>query len=137
MTGNGAYYKAEKSAEEGREKNLWTALGLSLAVAIVTTVLLLLLVTVLVYNTNISGTVSGILMVVIYVLAPFSGAFALGKMVKKKRFLWGLLLAGLYFIIFIVVSRVTASPEHLPRVRDYIEVLLAVLPGGILGGMFS
>jgi len=129
--------KEAYTMDERRTKNPLAAMGVALAVAIVTTLLLILLVTVLVYNTNISGTMSGILLVAIYVLAPFAGAFVLGKMVKKKRFLWGLLLAGVYFVIFLVVSRMSASPESMPGVRDYIEVLLAVLPGGILGGMFS
>ena len=121
------------TTDERRTKNPLAAMGIALTVSIVMTILLLLLVTVLVYNTNISGTVSGILLVAIYVLAPFSGAFVLGKIVKRKRFLWGLLLAGVYF----VVSRLSAPSESMPVVRDYIEVLLAVLPGGILGGMFS
>ena len=123
--------------DEKRTKPVFAAIGIALTVAIVTTILLLLLVTALVYNTNVSGTVSGILLVAIYVLAPFSGAFVLGKMVKQKRFLWGLLLAGVYFVIFVIVSRLSASADGMPGVRDYIEVLLAVLPGGILGGMFS
>lgn len=125
------------TTDERRTKNPLAAMGIALTVSIVMTILLLLLVTVLVYNTNISGTVSGILLVAIYVLAPFSGAFVLGKIVKRKRFLWGLLLAGVYFVVFFVVSRLSAPSESMPVVRDYIEVLLAVLPGGILGGMFS
>ena len=101
------------------------------------TILLLLLLTVLIYNTDISGTVSGIMMVAIYVLGPFAGAFVLGKIMKKKRFLWGMLLGVVYFALFVLLSVLTAEEGAIPGIRAYLQVLLAVLPGGILGGMFS
>ncbi len=126
---------------KGEQKNLFVSMAVSMIVAAVTTLLLLLLLTVLLYNTGISRTVSGILMVAIYVLGPFAGAFVLGKLVKKKRFLWGLALGIVYFAIFVVISvlcaKSGAQESVMPGVRDYIEVLLAVLPGGVLGGMFS
>lgn len=117
------------------------AVGISIVVSAIVTVLLLLLLAVLLYNTGISGTVSGILMVAIYVLGPFAGAFVLGKLVRKKRYLWGLLLGLIYFLIFLAISMLSISETEqsgvMPGVRDYLQVLLAVLPGGILGGMFS
>ena len=119
----------------------FVAILIAVGVSAVVTILLLLLATVIIYNTSISGTVSGILMVAIYVLGPFAGAFVLGKLVKRKRYLWGLLLGAIYFLMFFGISRLCAVPVEqggtLPGLRDYIEVLLAVLPGGILGGMFS
>lgn len=123
--------------ETGRTKNPLAAILIALAVAALATILLLLLLTVLIYNADISGTVSGILIVAIYVLGPFAGAFVLGKMMKKKRFLWGLLLGVIYFLVFVLISLFTAEEGAVPGIRDYIQVLLAVLPGGILGGMFS
>ena len=120
-----------------REKKVAAWLLISFAVSVMVTGLLLLLLTVLLYNTNLSGTVSGIFIVAIYVLGPFAGAFVLGKIVKKKRVLWGLLLGGLYFLAFLAISMLSAEEGAVPSVRDYTEVLLAVLPGGILGGMFS
>lgn len=126
---------------EGEQKNPLVSMAVSIAVAAAMTLLLLLLLTVLLYNTNISRTLSGILMVAIYVLGPFAGAFVLGRMVKKKRFLWGLALGVVYFAVFVVISILCATSGTqetvLPGIRDYVEVLLAVLPGGILGGMFS
>ena len=116
------------------------AVFISVGVSAIVTLLLLLLLTILIYNTKVSATLSGILMVAVYVLGPFSGAMVLGKLVKKKRYLWGLLLGIVYFLVFLVISLsgiVTAEEGMLPGVRDYIKVLLAVLPGGILGGMFS
>lgn len=130
--GEREYYR-----ENGERQNPFAALLIALAAATVVTVLLLLLLTVLIYNTEISGTVSGILMVAIYVLGPFAGAFLLGKMMKKKRFLWGLLLGAVYFAVFVMISLLTAEKGNVPEIRDYLQVLLAVLPGGILGGMFS
>ena len=113
------------------------AVLIAMAVSVVVTGLLLLLLTVVLYNTEISGTLSGIIIVAIYVLGPFAGAFVLGKMVKKKRFLWGLLLGIIYFAVFVAISLMTAEEGCAPGIRDYTEVMLAVLPGGILGGMFS
>ena len=127
----------------GYEKGMkpFAAILIAVGVSAAVTIILLLLATVIIYNTSISGTVSGILMVAIYVLGPFAGAFVLGKLVKRKRYLWGLLLGVIYFLIFLGVSRLCVVPVEqggtMPELRDYIEVLLAVLPGGILGGMFS
>lgn len=127
--------------ENNRLLHPLAAIGIAVAVSAVVTMLLLLLLTVLIYNTKISGTVSGVLMVAIYVLGPFAGAFVLGKLVGKKRYLWGLLLGIIYFLIFLALSRLSVSGAEqgsvIPGIRDYIQVLLAVLPGGILGGMFS
>lgn len=130
--GDREYYR-----ENQGNKNPFAAVLISLAVSTLVTVLLLLLLTVLIYSTDIAGTVSGILIVAIYVLGPFAGAFVLGKMVKKKRFLWGMLLGIIYFAVFVLISLLTAEAGAEPGIRDYIQVLLAVLPGGILGGMFS
>lgn len=132
MGDRGEYYK-----DAGGRKNPFAAVLIALAAAVLVTALLLVLLTVLIYNTDISGTLSGILIVAIYVLGPFAGAFVLGKMMKKKRFLWGMLLGMVYFAVFVTVSLLTAEEGTHPGVRDYIQVLLAVLPGGILGGMFS
>lgn len=126
--------------EQAKRMHPAGAVFISVGVSAIVTLLLLLLLTVLIYNTKVSATVSGILMVAIYVLGPFSGAMVLGKLVRKKRYLWGLLLGTIYFLIFLGVSVSGIFPAEqgmVPGVRDYIKVLLAVLPGGILGGMFS
>lgn len=129
--------RGEYMRETGESKNPLAAVLIALAAAVLVTIILLLLLTVLIYNTDISGTVSGVIIVAIYVLGPFAGAFLLGKMMKKKRFLWGMLLGLLYFALFVLVSLSTAEAGAAPGIRDYIQVLLAVFPGGILGGMFS
>ena len=132
MGDRGEYYR-----DAGGRRKPFAAILIAFATAVLVTTLLLLLLTVLIYNTDISGTVSGILMVVVYVLGPFAGAFVLGKMMQYKRFLWGMLLGLVYFAVFVLVSLLTAEEGATPEIRDYIQVLLAVLPGGILGGMFS
>lgn len=130
--GDKEYYKGNN-----KNKSPLVAVLLGLATAVFVTILLLLLLTVLIYNTDMSGTVSGIMMVAIYVLGPFAGAFVLGKIMKKKRFLWGMLLGVVYFALFVLMSVLTAEEGAIPGIREYLQVLLAVLPGGILGGMFS
>lgn len=130
--GDKEYYKGNN-----KNKSPLVAVLLGLATAVFVTILLLLLLTVLIYNTDMSGTVSGIMMVAIYVLGPFAGAFVLGKIMKKKRFLWGMLLGVVYFALFVLLSVLTAEEGAIPGIREYLQVLLAVLPGGILGGMFS
>lgn len=129
--------KGDYFRESRESQNPVMAILIAMVAATFVTIVLLLLLTVLIYNTDISGTVSGILMVAIYVLGPFSGAFLLGKRMKKKRFLWGMLLGIIYFAVFVLISMLVAEPENVPGIREYIQVLLAVLPGGILGGMFS
>ena len=117
-------------------KRIITSLLFSFLISVIVTVLLLFITSLLLYYTNISGTITGILITVTYALSPFVGALVLGKRMKEKRFLWGLVLGSLYFIVFLIVSISTSLGNGI-SVRDCLKVLLAALPGGILGGMFS
>ncbi len=107
---------------------------IAITVSILVTIILLLILAFLIYKTNISGTLTGIFLTAIYAAAPFIGALLLGKKMKEKRALWGALLSVIYFLLLVIISFATGASGS---VKDYFSVLAAVIPGGILGGMFS
>lgn len=120
---------------EKREKRIFTALMILVASYILTAGMLLLLAFIL-YKFRISEKIVNISVIVIYVLMTFFAGFAAGKKFKVKKFLWGLLLGSLYFIILTLVSLVGGVSNMVIGTR-FITTYLLCAGGGMLGGMLS
>lgn len=74
--------------------------------------------------------------IIIYVLACLTAGVIIGKRTKMKKFLWGLLAGGMYFLVLLVMSVIlhnTLGGEG----RDIITVFLICAGSGTLGGMIS
>lgn len=72
----------------------------------------------------------------VYVLSCLAGGFAAGRMVRRNKYLWGLLVGLCYFLLLTAVSFGVGkswdfSAQHL------ITTFLLCLGGGALGGMLS
>ncbi|WFR56181.1 TIGR04086 family membrane protein [Anaerocolumna sp. AGMB13025] len=108
----------------------------NLLVSYMITGLLLLLLAFLMMKADVSSTVlnGGILLT--YVLSSFVGGFLLGKSADSKRFLWGLGMGALYFIMLILISVLTNSVMGM-EVSRVITVMVICLFSGMLGGMIS
>ena len=65
---------------------------------------LLLLTAGLLYRFELSEGKVRIMIIVTYILSCFAGGFLSGKMMKNKKFLWGILVGLLYFGIMLLVS---------------------------------
>lgn len=83
-----------------------------------------------------SGGAVSIAIVVIYVISVFSGSYYMGKHVEQKRYLWGLIAALFYFIVYIIISLITKGDTPIV-LFDYVKTLLIVVCSGMLGGMLS
>ena len=116
------------------QKIMWM-LKAMLASYIVTGLLLLLL-TFLLYQFKLDEqtVVAGI--VVIYVVSTFIGGLILGKLTKKRKFLWGSILGGLYFLLLFVISYGIYREFNTNGLNAITTALLCV-GGGMLGGMVS
>ncbi len=115
-------------------KALWALK--SLLCAYVVTGILLLLLTFLLYKFGLGEDKVTAGIIVIYIVSAFAGGFAAGKMAKFKKFLWGLAMGVLYFLLLVVI---TLGIYHTLQ-DDGIHLLITFLlcaGGGMLGGMLS
>ena len=108
----------------------------ALLVSYAITALLLLVLAVLLYKLNLDkGKVSAGI-IGIYVVSAFAGGFLLGKLQKVRKFIWGLVLGILYFLLLLLVS---FGVYHTLQgdVVNLLTMLVLCSAGGMLGGMFS
>ena len=116
------------------EKVMWVLK--SLLASYIVTGLLLLALTFLVYRfkmdeqTVVAGIVS------IYVLSTFVGGFILGKLVEVRKFLWGILLGGIYFSLLFLISYGVYREFSTNGLNVFTTAILCI-GGGMLGGMIS
>ena len=74
--------------------------------------------------------------IVIYVLSTFVGGFILGKLKRVRKFLWGLIIGVLYFVLLFLISfGVYRSFDG--NGTNVITALLLCAGGGVLGGMLA
>ncbi|WP_167954973.1 TIGR04086 family membrane protein [Anaerosporobacter faecicola] len=102
---------------------------------IVTAVILLILSFIL-YKVQISSGIVSVGIILSYILSTFVGGFFIGKKVEAKKFLWGLFIGLIYFLIIILIS-VIANKAAFGSAGSLVTVLGMCLLGGMLGGMIS
>ena len=81
------------------------------------------------------GTVAAGVMV-IYLLSCFLGGFLLGKGVGKNKFLWGVILGAVYFVLLMILSAAAGSGSFGGSGRIFSTFLLCCA-GGMAGGMLA
>ena len=116
------------------EKIMWMLKAL-LASYIVTGLLLLGL-TFLVYKFELDEqlVVGGI--VAIYVVSTFLGGFIIGKLTRIRKFVWGMIIGGIYFILLFLISY-GVYREFNTNGLSAITTAILCIGGGTLGGMLS
>lgn len=108
----------------------------SLVTSYVITLFLLLIVSFMMHLTGMGGTAVSVAVIAITVLSVFIGSFYLGKHVEQKRFLWGLIAAMVYFIVYILISLLVKGDNPVDFL-EYGKKLLMIAASGMLGGMLS
>ena len=71
-----------------------------------------------------------------YIFSSFVGGLLMGKQMKVKRFLWGVLLGICYFIVIFLIS-ILLNKNVLIQGMELITVFSMCGLGGMLGGMLS
>lgn len=100
------------------------------------TAALLMLLTFVLYKFGLTEQIVSVAIIAIYVAATFFAGFITGKKMQNRKFLWGLLMGGLYFLILVVVSFiVNRSPGELSN--SFLTTVVLCASGGMLGGMLS
>ena len=104
----------------------------SLLIAYVVTGIFLLILTLLLYKMGLSEQK----VILIYVIATFSGGFVMGKLSMTHKFLWGLLTGVLYWGLLMLISfGIYHSLQA--EMGSLLTTLLLCAGGGMLGGMVS
>ncbi len=108
----------------------------SLLFSYILTVLMLGVLAFLLYKLQLGEKAVNMAIIVIYVAATALGGFLAGKRMKSRRFLWGLLLGGAYFLILTAVSLIVGK-GNIQMGSSFFTTLVLCAGGGMLGGMLS
>ena len=119
---------------EKNQKIIW--LLKALLFSYVVTGISLLLLSVLLYKFEWNEHLVSAAIVAVYVLSTVVGGSVIGKLVRTRRFFWGLLLGNLYFILLLVITIIlyrSLSGNGLNMLTAWI----LCTGGGMTGGMIS
>jgi putative membrane protein (TIGR04086 family) len=108
----------------------------SLLFAYAVTAGLLLLLALFLYRFSLGEQIVSIAIIAIYVIVTFLLGFIAGKKMGARKFLWGLLMGAVYFVVLIFVSLVVNQGLS-GNTNDFVTVLLLCAGSGMLGGMVS
>lgn len=100
------------------------------------TALLLLLLSLLLYRFSLSEKTVTLCITGIYILVTFLAGFLAGKKEGCRKFLFGLLLGGIYFLILLLISLIVNHSLQ-GFSGHFFTVLLLCCGSGMLGGMLS
>lgn len=122
---------------ENMQKNIkviWWIKSL-LASYIVTGVLLLVL-TFFMYKFELNEKIVSAAIVGIYVVSTLIGGMIIGKLTKSKRYLWGMVLGILYFVLLLLITLGVYRTLNGDSVSIVTSLILCA-GGGMTGGMIS
>lgn len=71
-----------------------------------------------------------------YIISAFAGGFFAGKKIEQKKFVWGMIVGLLYFVILLLVSLTMNRISPMPIGNMFTVFIISVL-SGMLGGMIS
>lgn len=108
----------------------------SLLCAYIVTGILLLILTLLLYKTGLSEENINAGIILTYVISTFSGGFVIGKLTGARKFLWGLLLGVVYFLLLTLIS-LGIYHSLQSDLMNLTTTFLLCAGGGMLGGMIS
>lgn len=120
--------------EKEKSKGIWLLKAL-LAGYVVTGVLLMIL-ALLLYKIDLDEQKVTMGIIATYVVSTFAGGFIMGKLVEEQKFVWGLILGVIYFLLLFAVS-FAVNHQLQSNGTNLVTTLLLCAGGGMLGGMVS
>lgn len=102
----------------------------------IVTGLILLMLTALLYKFDLGENVINAGVIAIYIIAGFLGGFILGKVKKSRKFIWGMVIGGLYFLILIVASLIFQKGFG-NDAGHFATTFILCVASGMAGGMLS
>lgn len=108
----------------------------ALIASYVLTGLVLAILALLVFKYEIGENVVNMGITATYIIATLLGGFILGKKIREKKFIWGILLGLLYMAIIFAASLILNQGIDAVSSNNLTTFLLCI-GGGMLGGMLS
>lgn len=108
----------------------------NLLISFIVTMVLIFIVAVLLYYFRLNQKVISVAVILIYITANFVAGHFMGKNMQNKKYLWGLLMGGVYFLVLFLVS-FTVGENSGNMGSNILTTLFLCLGGGMLGGMFA
>ena len=119
-----------------RQNTKILALLKGLLISYIITAILLLLLSIVMLKTDLPGMVISGGINLTYIISAFAGGFFAGRKLERRKFLWGLLMGVIYFIIVMLVSLAMNTSSPLPLGNMLVVFSICSL-SGMLGGMIS
>lgn len=123
------------------EKNMKSSEGVvfmlkCLLVSYILTAGLLLLLALMLYRFGLKENIVNICIIAIYIIVTFLAGMIVGKRAQNRRFVWGLLIGIIYFVVLAAVSfAVNRSMKDVAN--NFVTVFFLCAGSGMLGGMVS
>ena len=108
----------------------------NLLISYLLTAILLLLLSLFLYRFSLSEKIVSMCITGIYIATTFLAGFLAGKKEQTRRFLWGLLMGVLYFILLTIIS-IVVNQGMAGLGADFFSTLVVCAASGMLGGMIS
>ena len=108
----------------------------SLLASYIVTGILLLVLTFFMYKFELNEKIVSAAIVGIYVVSTLIGGMIIGKLTKSKRYLWGMLLGIIYFVLLLLITLGVYRTLNGDSVSIVTSLILCA-GGGMTGGMIS
>ena len=108
----------------------------SLLASYIVTGILLLVLTFFMYKFELNEKIVSAAIVGIYVVSTLIGGMIIGKLTKSKRYLWGMVLGIIYFVLLLLITLGVYRTLNGDSVSIVTSLILCA-GGGMTGGMIS
>lgn len=108
----------------------------SLLASYIVTGILLLVLTFFMYTFELNEKIVSAAIVGIYVVSTLIGGMIIGKLTKSKRYLWGMVLGIIYFVLLLLITLGVYRTLNGDSVSIVTSLILCA-GGGMTGGMIS
>ena len=108
----------------------------SLLASYIVTGILLLVLTFFMYKFELNEKIVSAAIVGIYVVSTLIGGVIIGKLTKSKRYLWGMVLGIIYFVLLLLITFGVYRTLNGDSVSIVTSLILCA-GGGMTGGMIS
>ena len=108
----------------------------SLLASYIVTGILLLVLTFFMYKFELNEKIVSAAIVGIYVVSTLIGGMIIGKLTKSKRYLWGMVLGIIYFVLLLLITLGVYRTLNGDSVSIVTSLILCAV-GGMTGGMIS
>ena len=122
---------------ENMQKNITVIWWIkSLLASYIVTGILLLVLTFFMYKFELNEKIVSAAIVGIYVVSTLIGGMIIGKLTKSKRYLWGMVLGIIYFVLLLLITLGVYRTLNGDSVSIVTSLILCA-GGGMTGGMIS